>query len=126
MQPLRLFRFLPALLAVGLALAVLAPVAAPACAAMMTEVTTPCCCGEAPPNPCPPAGEEAPAMLACCAHLADLAALAPEAPTPPVAGAPVRTLLLAAAPVPALPRTRPPDGPPPPRRPRLALQILQV
>ena len=125
MQRLRSFRLLPALLAVGLVLAALASVAAPACAEMLAEVQKPCCCGDAAPNPCPPA-DEAPAMLACCSSVADLAAPAPDLLAPPVADVPVRTLLVAAAPVPVVPRAPVPDGSPPPRRPRLALQILQV
>ena len=125
MQRLRAFRFLPALLAVGLALAVLAPVAAPACAAMMVEVEAPCCCGDQAPTPCPPA-DEAPAQLACCTSLADIAAPAPDLRAPTADAVPVHALLAAAAPAPVVPRAVPPDGPPPPRRPRLALQILQV
>lgn len=125
MQRLRPLRFLSALLAVGLALAVIAPVAAPACAAMMVEAQSPCCCGDEATNPCPPA-DETPAMLACCSSVVDLAAPAPDVPAPPVADAPVRALLLAAAPPPVVPRAPIPDGSPPPLRPRLALQILQV
>ena len=132
MQPLRALRFLPALLAVGLVLAVVAPVAAPACAAMMVEVQAPCCCGDDAPAPCPPADSlprssgEAPVLLACCSSLADLAAPAPELPAPPAADVPVRELAASAAPTPVVPRTPPPTGPPPPRRPHLALQVLQV
>ena len=65
-------------------------------------------------------------MLACCSAVAKLAAPAPDLRAPAADAVPVHALLLAAAPASIVPRAVPPDGPPPPRRPRLALQILQV